>query len=481
MNPCFAKWMMCLMSDYNYTLRTLKTFEIIISHSNAEEINSFLDGVKDKLINRLYHMVNECKISEMKPEKINNDLSPLSLKLLAKLGCLSRQRELPIVMKPKRPEEERETKLRELDLLYIELRTENTFKISMTDTIEYAIEIFHKILDPYFQSIVFITMDVIEKCFVVLKEVLPLTLTTMHPISERIMSIFFSILSLSSKYLTIAQSILNNIRKDIKQIIESFAENVANELQNFGVNEYCRFFIRSLVSNLSERVLITREDNFIKEISEEPKRFIWGLIKQMLEVVQGTTSHEPLHEYIIRLLLSQVVMINSPQHIEINSFQNEYNHVLPYKNAALNCLNEIIDTTPKAVIEKLKADILHSVFIVVATIPDILNLKIMDHPAVIANKIYAHILENEEEFVRSLDTEPGKRLFANILENLVAYSSEGHKIAIAFLNKIMDETDIHLPELLYGGISWDNIRDNTSEYTHYQAKYSIKDLASCDK
>lgn len=31
----------------------------------------------------------------------------------------------------------------------------------MTDTIEYAIEIFHKILDPYYQSIVFITMDVI--------------------------------------------------------------------------------------------------------------------------------------------------------------------------------------------------------------------------------------------------------------------------------------------------------------------------------
>lgn len=49
---------LCLMSDYNYTLRTLKTFEIIISHSNAEEINSFLDGVKEKLINRLYQMVN---------------------------------------------------------------------------------------------------------------------------------------------------------------------------------------------------------------------------------------------------------------------------------------------------------------------------------------------------------------------------------------------------------------------------------------
>ena len=45
---------LCLMSDYNYLLRTLKTFEIIISHSTADEINQFLSGVKDKLINRLF-------------------------------------------------------------------------------------------------------------------------------------------------------------------------------------------------------------------------------------------------------------------------------------------------------------------------------------------------------------------------------------------------------------------------------------------
>lgn len=89
------------MSDYNYTLRTLKTFEIIISHSNSEEISSFLDGMKDKLIDRLFYMVSECKVNELKADKINNDLAALSLKLLAKLGCLSRGRELPIGMKPK--------------------------------------------------------------------------------------------------------------------------------------------------------------------------------------------------------------------------------------------------------------------------------------------------------------------------------------------------------------------------------------------
>ena len=48
---------LCLMSDYNYLLRTLKTFEIIISHSTAEEIGQFLDGLKEKLINRLFEMV----------------------------------------------------------------------------------------------------------------------------------------------------------------------------------------------------------------------------------------------------------------------------------------------------------------------------------------------------------------------------------------------------------------------------------------
>lgn len=39
----------------------------------------------------------------------------------------------------------------------------------MVDSIEYAIEIFYKILDPFYQSTVFITMDMIEQCFGLLK------------------------------------------------------------------------------------------------------------------------------------------------------------------------------------------------------------------------------------------------------------------------------------------------------------------------
>jgi hypothetical protein len=44
---------LCMMADYNYTLRTIKTFEIIVSHSSSEEISLFMDGIKDKLISRL--------------------------------------------------------------------------------------------------------------------------------------------------------------------------------------------------------------------------------------------------------------------------------------------------------------------------------------------------------------------------------------------------------------------------------------------
>lgn len=335
---------LCMMSDYNYTLRTLKTLEIIISHSNIEEINSFLDGVKDKLINRLYQMVNECKTSDLKLDKITNDLSPLSLKLLAKLGAMSRGKELPLQMAPK-DQHQREVKLNELELIYKELRTSKVFRLPMVDAIEYAIEIFRKILDPFYQSIVFITMDMVEHCFALLKEVLPLTLVKMHPLAQRIISIFCNILSLSSRYLTISPSILAHIRQEVRRIIGEESEKITSELMNFGLNDYCKFFIDALVTNLSERVLITREDNFVKEISEEPKRFIWERIRAMLSATAGTSISDSICEHVIRMLISQVIMLKNPPHIEINSFQDEYNHVLPYKNAALSCLNELIDST----------------------------------------------------------------------------------------------------------------------------------------
>lgn len=41
-------------------------------------------------------IVSEHKPNDLKPEKINNDLSSLSLKLLAKLGALSRNRDITV-------------------------------------------------------------------------------------------------------------------------------------------------------------------------------------------------------------------------------------------------------------------------------------------------------------------------------------------------------------------------------------------------
>ena len=71
----------------------------------------------------------------------------------------------------------------ELELVFHELKLGKSFKISMEGSIEYALEIFQKLIDPYYQSAVFISMDMIERCFGLLKETLSLTLPKMHPLS----------------------------------------------------------------------------------------------------------------------------------------------------------------------------------------------------------------------------------------------------------------------------------------------------------
>lgn len=86
------------------------------------------------------------------------------------------------------------------------------FDVSLLPSIEYALEVFHKLLDSYYQSVVYISMEIIEKCFYLLMDTLPYVLTKMHPLAERIISVFASILALSSKYLTISQSILSKLR-----------------------------------------------------------------------------------------------------------------------------------------------------------------------------------------------------------------------------------------------------------------------------
>lgn len=102
-------------------------------------------------------------------------------------------------------------------------------------------------------------MELIEKSFDLLVSVLPLTLKKMDPLAEKIINVFTAVLALSSKYLTIAPSIQVRIREQVKNEIKNHAENVKKELKTCGLTEYCKFFLRSLVMNLNERVLITRE------------------------------------------------------------------------------------------------------------------------------------------------------------------------------------------------------------------------------
>ena len=104
-------------------------------------------------------IVCEHKPNELKPEKINNDLSSLSLKLLAKLGALSRNRDITIDSRLKKNQADK------LDFKLLFEDKQPAITISLGESINYAIEIFHKLLDSFYQSIIFISMEMIEKSF----------------------------------------------------------------------------------------------------------------------------------------------------------------------------------------------------------------------------------------------------------------------------------------------------------------------------
>lgn len=48
-----------------------------------------------------------------------------------------------------------------------------------------------------------------------------------------------------------------------------------------------------------------------------------------------------------------------------------------------------------------------------------------------------------------------------------------------FLHKIMNETEIHLPELLYAS-KWEDIQDRSSPLTKYQAKYTLDEIVNAN-
>lgn len=53
-----------------------------------------------------------------------------------------------------------------------------------------------------------------------------------------------------------------------------------------------------------------------------------------------------------------MVSLKNPHQIRLNPYQHDYNHILPYKNAALGVLNELIDKTPSAILDDLYSEIL---------------------------------------------------------------------------------------------------------------------------
>ena len=203
-------------------------------------------------------VLHEYKTTDLKPDKINNDLSSLSLKLLAKLGALSRNRHPSVAALPKNHTPPND------DFKLVLENANGKWEAPVGQSIDYSIEVFHKLLDSFYQSIIFVSMELIEKSFDLLVAVLPVALKKMHPLAERILSVFAAILALSSKYLTISPTILTRIREQVKTEIKNYAEAVKDEMKAEGLTPYCRFFLKTLLTNLSERVLITREENFVK-------------------------------------------------------------------------------------------------------------------------------------------------------------------------------------------------------------------------
>ena len=90
-------------------------------------------------------------------------------------------------------------------------------------------EICEKLLDQYYQTHVF-SIEVPETSFDLLREALPMLLEQMHPLVERLIVLFASLLSLHSKYVNISPHLLTRIREGVKEDLGKFATTIGNEL-----------------------------------------------------------------------------------------------------------------------------------------------------------------------------------------------------------------------------------------------------------
>lgn len=53
------------LADGNFTMRMLKTLDLIIGNLSFDEINNFLEDVKEELLEKLYEILREAKISDI--------------------------------------------------------------------------------------------------------------------------------------------------------------------------------------------------------------------------------------------------------------------------------------------------------------------------------------------------------------------------------------------------------------------------------
>jgi hypothetical protein len=188
---------------------------------------------------------------------MSQDLSSLSLKLLAKLGAVPRLYQQPINVE-QRIQQDRTIDESQFQLVYHELKLNRKLKTSMFSAIEYSIEIFNKLLDQYYQCHILVSVEVVETAFNLLRECLPLMLEQLHPMSDKLIAVFSSLLSLHSKYITISPNLLSRIRDGVRSDITKLSEGVTIELIRCGLTVYSKLFIKCLIVSLSERVLITR-------------------------------------------------------------------------------------------------------------------------------------------------------------------------------------------------------------------------------
>lgn len=151
-----------LLSDGSFTMRMLKTLEIIVLNLSFEEIQYFLQDVKEDLLEKLYDILKSADVNDFHPPSLqkqpNNDSVVFTLKLLGKLG------QIPRLYKKKLNIEE---KFNDEDLQFVfnfyahqkhpfddreRLYKQKPLKVSFYEAVNYSVTILRKLLDNHYAA-----------------------------------------------------------------------------------------------------------------------------------------------------------------------------------------------------------------------------------------------------------------------------------------------------------------------------------------